>query len=261
MVKEYFLAPNFTTAPPPEGPIKLGSILRNVTEFDPMNIHDLAIPTTQLYPADIKEPFEISLHQLHSSDLSLKARALELLDLGTGASIRHTRGNDSVISCKSLETHAFNPTESYMNQSMQDPGVRVFTHMNWRRLSVYMVTGLKVARGASSTSSTSKVVAMEHDTSLLPSGAPVAVGVKAGYASGMNQGERWDRSTDFILAFKVKKIWLNREDEVQHQPYTKKAVMQDGTAADSEIAFTVHSDDNLTTEEVDKMLGKAEDDI
>ncbi|KAM0353161.1 hypothetical protein ACHAPY_002209 [Fusarium culmorum] len=66
MVKEYFLAPNFTTAAPPEGPIKLGSILRSLVEFEPLNPIVEAIPTTQLRPVDVKESFEISLHELHS---------------------------------------------------------------------------------------------------------------------------------------------------------------------------------------------------
>lgn len=37
MVKTYILAPNWTTAPPPDGPIKLGHLLDDLTEFVPIN--------------------------------------------------------------------------------------------------------------------------------------------------------------------------------------------------------------------------------
>jgi hypothetical protein len=37
MVKTYILALNWTTAPPPKGPIKLGHLLDDLTEFTPLN--------------------------------------------------------------------------------------------------------------------------------------------------------------------------------------------------------------------------------
>lgn len=258
MVKKYFLAPDFTTAPPPKGPIHLGSILRNLTEFDPLNRIVQTIPKTQLYPVDKKTRFEISLLELHSANSGLRAKALELLGLGANASIERTEGSSSVLSCQQLETFVFNPTDSYINDSLNDPDVRSFMRS---RVPVYMVTGLKVARGASSTSSTSRTVALEADAGLVPSGMPVEVGVRAGYASSIEEGEKWDTSTDFIVAFKVRKIWLDRKDEVKHQEHTKKAVMQDSTPSSREPAFTIRSDDELTPEEVDEMFGKREDDI
>ncbi|QPC79153.1 hypothetical protein HYE68_009905 [Fusarium pseudograminearum] len=257
MVKEYFLAPNYTTAA--EGPIKLGSILRNITEFEPLNQAVETIPAMQLYPIDVKEQFEISLHELHSVNLNLKARALGLLGLGTGSSIERIRGSDDVISCHRLETLSFNPTDSYIEASMEDSNVKRFMRSSWFDAPVYMVTGLKIARGASRTSSTSSLLAVEHDTSLLPPGAPVAVGGMARCSISDDQGERWDRSTDFILAFKVKKIWLDRKNEFKHKGHRKMAIMQSETSSVLEVAFIVRSDDNLTPEEVEEMFSQAED--
>lgn len=261
MVKSYFLAPNFTTAPPPEGPIKLGSILRNISEFETLNRTVQAIPVMQLHPVNKQTGFEIFLGQLHSADFGLTAKVLGLLGLGTSASIERTKGSNNLLSCQRLDTFTFDPTESYINESMKDLGVRSFMRLSRFRLPVYMVTGLKVARGASSTSSTSRLVAIGSDTSLVPSGVPVPVGIKAGYASSTDEGEKWDASTDFIVAFKVRKICLDRKEEVQHKAYIKKAVMQDGTPSSRELSFTVRSDDDLTPEEVDEMFGKTEDDI
>ncbi|WXC66036.1 hypothetical protein SNK03_011821 [Fusarium graminearum] len=232
MVKEYFLAPNYTTAA--EGPIKLGSILRNITEFEPLNQVVETIPATQLYPVDVKEQFEISLHELHSVNLNLKARALGLLGLGTGASIERVKGNNDVISCHRLETLSFNPTDSYIEASMEDSNVKRFMRSSRFRKPIYMVTGLKIARAAFRTSSTNSLVAVEHDTSLLPPGAPVAVGGT------------------------VKKIWLDRKNKVKQEGYRKMAVMQGETSV-GESPFAVRSDDDLTPEEVEEMFSQTED--
>ena len=254
MVKEYFLAPNFTTASPPEGPIKLGSIIRNINEFEPLNEHVRTIPATRLSPLHVKDSLDISLDDLHSAHLSLTARALEVLGLGTGASVQRTKGTNHIISCEHLETQTFIPTPSYISDSMDDPRVRSFMRSSRFRIPVYMVTGLKIARGASSTSSSSSVVAVEHDTSLLPAGTPASVGMKAGYTRNIGHVEKCDRSTDFIVAFKVKKVWLDRKEEVNYKAYNKRAVMQDGTSSEGQVTITVRSDDYLTPEEVHYML-------
>ncbi|KAL6410591.1 hypothetical protein AUP68_07018 [Ilyonectria robusta] len=209
MVKSYFLAPNFTTAPPPEGPIKLGSILHNIREFRTINRTVQAIPVMQLQPVDKETGFEIFLGQRHSVDFGLIAQVLGLLGLGTSASIERTKDRNNLLSCQRLDTFAFDPTESYINKSMEDSRVRSFLRSSRFKLPMYMVTGLKVARGAS------------------------LVGV----------GEKWDSSTDFIVAFKVRKIWLDRDEEVKH---AKMAVIADGTYVIRQPTFTIRSDDDLT---------------
>jgi hypothetical protein len=217
MAKEYFLAPNFTTAPSPEGPIKLGSIIRNINEFEPLNQSHQAIPTTQLSSVYVQESVDISLDELHSGNASLMARALEVLGLA-----QRTEGIDGIISCEHLETQAFNPTLSYIRDSMDDRRVRSFMRSSMFRIPVYMVTGLKVARGA----------------------------------SFVSQAESWKGSTDFIVAFKVKKLWIDRNEQVHYQGHTKRAVMADNTPLGDEVTFTLRSDDHLTPEEVDHMLKK-----
>ncbi|KAM0433289.1 hypothetical protein ACHAPT_004165 [Fusarium lateritium] len=258
----YFLAPDFTTAPPPKGPIKLGTILFNVTEFDILDPIVQEIPEADLCPVDEKTVFVISLRELHSADFGLKAKVSELLDLHSSASIERTKGRDSLLSCQCLETITFNPTESYINDSVNNSKkVGLYLRSGWLRgTSVYMVTGLKVARGASFTSSTSNTVTLETDSGLVPSGIPVSAGVRAGYESNIEEGEKWDASTDFIVAFKVRKIWLDRKEQVKHQAYNQKAVMQDGTSSRCEPELTIRSDEKLTEEELEEMFDNMEDD-
>ncbi|KAG5772925.1 hypothetical protein H9Q72_001104 [Fusarium xylarioides] len=253
MVNQYLPAPNLTTAP--DGPIQLGTILRNLDDFDPINRQIAAIPETDRFPVHTQAMKTFSLDELHSASLSFAARALGFFGLGTGASIERTKGSNNRISCERFETYVFNPTESYIKESIKDKDVAKFLRSS-RFKPVYLVTGLKVARGASSTSSTGRVMALEHDASVLPSEAPASLGVKASYARGMRQVDKWESSTDFIVAFKVRKVRLGRNQEIKHELYTKRAIMQDGTPLDSETDLTLEYDDDLTPEEVEKVWEK-----
>ncbi|RSM01784.1 hypothetical protein CEP52_008326 [Fusarium oligoseptatum] len=261
MAKTYFLAPNFSTAPPPKGPIHLGSILRNLTEFKCINRTPMTIPKAQLYPVDIKTEYEVSLRDLHSADFGIAAKVLGLVGLGARASVERTKGSNNVLSCQYLETTTFDVTDSYINDSMKDSRVKAFLRSNKKSVPIYMVTGLKIARGGSLTSSTSRTVALEADAGVVPHGTPLEVGVRAGYASSAEEGEKWGALTDFIAAFQVVKIWQDRKGEVKYQAHNEMAVMQSGTSSTHEPEYTILWDDELTLEEINKMFGMAEDGI
>ncbi|KAL2690004.1 hypothetical protein Neosp_004070 [[Neocosmospora] mangrovei] len=248
MVKSYFFAPDFSTGPPPEGPIRLGSILRNITELYPINETVQPIPEAHLYPVDKKTGFEISLRELHSADFSLKAKLLELFGVGC------------------LETIAFNPTESYIKDGMKDPGVVQFMESNRTRAPVYMVTGIKIARGGSSTSTTtSRAVGIETDVGLVPPGTPLELGVKFGYSRSTEEGEGWRKSiTDHIVSFRVRKIWRDRKGRFKHKAHNEMAVMLSAASSsdesdDDENGHDIRWDDDLTLEEINEMFSMAED--
>ncbi|KAM6534809.1 hypothetical protein FALCPG4_004432 [Fusarium falciforme] len=233
--------------PPPEGPIHLGSILRNLSEFEPLNQTVHTIPETLLCPVDTKTGFEISLSELHAANLDLRARALGLLGVGANASIERTRGTDWVLSCQHLKTITFSPTKSYVTEAMENPDVRSFMRSSRFRVPVYMVTGLKVASSASFTSSARKSVAMETDVGLVP--------------PWNTRREKWYSANDIIVAFKVKKVRIDRHGEVQYQTYNKKAVMLSAASSSREPEETLYWDDDITLEEINDMFGMEEDGI
>ncbi|UPK91550.1 hypothetical protein LCI18_002485 [Fusarium solani-melongenae] len=268
MVKSYFFAPDFSTRPFPGGPIRLGSILRNITEFYPLNRTVEEIPEPDLLAVDTKGGVEISMRELHSADLGLKAKILELFGVGARASIEHAKGKSNVLSIQSLDTIAFIPTDSYIKGAMDDLGVRQFMKADKARNPLFMVTGLKIARGeTSSTSTTSRAVAIEADVGAVPLGTPLEVGVTAGYSRITEEGEGWRTSkNDYIVSFKVRKIWKDRKGRVKHKAHNEMAVMQSAASSsdesdDDESDYDIGWDDDLTLEEIDEMFSMAEDGI
>lgn len=247
MVKTYILAPNWSTAPPPAGPINLGHLLDNLKELVPINRADIvSIPLDLLNPVDIKSGFTTSRGRLLSGELGVFAKMVGLVGVGTAAEIYYTKEQQDVLSCETLDTITFDPSPSYIYESMERPEVQKFMQGAKFKAPVFMITGLKVGKGASLQSTGFKEKGLKMDGGLNPPEIPTQFGVKAGLGVKVTEGESWEGSTDFIVAFRVKKIWYKGGD-VQNQSHNKNAVMQDGTKKGVERALV--ESDNIGLED------------
>lgn len=248
MVKTYILAPNWSTAPPPKGPIHLGHLVDNLTEFVPINrTNKISIPPTHLNPTDIKSGFTTSRSRLLSGELGIFAKVLGLVGVGGGAEIYCKKDQNDVLSCKTLDTMTFDPSPSYIAESMALSEVQKFMQGAKFKAPIYMITGLKIGKGASLQSSSSKGKGLKIDGGLNPPGSPAQVGGKAGLGVKTAEGESWESSTDFVVAFRVKKIWYER-GEVKSRSHNKNVVMQDGAQKGVKIALL--ADDDVGLEDV-----------
>lgn len=114
---------------------------------------------------------------------------------------------------------------------------------------VYMLTGLKVGRGASLQSSWTNQKGVKIDGGLNPLGSPVQFGAKAAFATKATGDESWEGSSDFIVAFRVKRIWYYHGD-LKNKPYNENVVMQDGTPAIKGPDITLQADDDIALEDI-----------
>lgn len=149
MVKTYILSPNWTTAPPPDGPIQLGHILDDLTEFVPLNRRSVPeIPDDDRNPVDTKSGFTTSRSELLSGDVGIFARAFGLVGIGAGAGVFYERGMSDVLTCKTLDTMTFDPTPEYIAKSVLVPEVSryiklrrykdpVYSELRWHNLAAF----------------------------------------------------------------------------------------------------------------------------
>lgn len=248
MVKTYILAPNWTTAPPPNGPIKLGHILDDLTEFVPINrVNVVELPKTHLNPVDTKTGFKTSRSKLLSGELGIFAKVMGLVGVGAGAEIFYKKDENDVLSCKKLETMTFDPPASYINESMNLYDVKKFMEGSMFEAPVYMITGLKVGKGASLQSRSTKDKGFKMEGGVNPPGSPAQFGGKAGFGKKTTEGESWNGSTDFIVAFRVKKIWYDHGD-LKNKSHNKNVVMQDGTPDRPDM--TLQADDDIPLSDI-----------
>ncbi|KAF5578019.1 major facilitator superfamily MFS-1 [Fusarium pseudocircinatum] len=234
MVKEYFLAPHFDAPPPPRGLIKLGTVLGNLRGFHPFNVdHPQPILASQLHPVETQNSVDIDILDLHSDHHPLMERALGLIGRGPRAPSRRPEGDHKVLSCKYLDTLAFVPTESYVKDTIENLDDESFKPSRKFKRPVYMVTGLKIARGASYSSRVSSRAASGRDL-VLPRNPIISLDVSlARHNESIMELVRGE-SDDFIVAFKVVQVWVNHKGEVKFKEYNKKAVIEFETSSEDE---------------------------
>ncbi|KAK2608931.1 hypothetical protein QQS21_002507 [Conoideocrella luteorostrata] len=250
MVKTYILAPNWTTAPPPDGPIKLGHLLDDLTEFVPLNRDSIVtIPPGHLNKLDTKDGFRTSRTNLLSGELGVFAKVVGLVGIGVGADMYFHKDKSDVLSCRTLDTMTFDPTADYIIDAMNLPEVKTYMQGSKFKAPLYMVTGLKIARGGSLDSNSSQEKGIRLEGGLNPPVTPVELEVKGRIAKEKTEAESWKGSTDFIVAFRVRKIWYQR-GEYKNKAYNKNVVMQDGTPIYQGLDLTLQMEDDVPLLEV-----------
>ncbi|WAO84615.1 Hypothetical protein NCS54_00183500 [Fusarium falciforme] len=250
MVKTYILAPNWTTAPPPDGPIQLGHVLDDLTEFVPLNRRSVPeIPEDDMNPVDTKTGFKTSRSELLSGELGVFARIFGLVGIGAGTGVFYEKDKSDVLTCKALDTVTFDPTPEYIAKSVNVPQVSRYMKLRRYKDPVYMITGLKIGRECSLQSSQNRSKGVKLDGGLNAPATPCQTGFEASLSTAARQGESWEGSTDFIVAFRVKKIWCH-QGELRSRTHQDKAVMQNGGAVKAESAVVLMHDDDVTLDNV-----------
>ncbi|KAK0727290.1 hypothetical protein B0T26DRAFT_624190, partial [Lasiosphaeria miniovina] len=144
----YHLAPSFTTRPFPDGPLDLGTVVEDLQSFHPINqsTSRIAIPDGQRY-VDVKEDVTASAKSSFSGEASFFIRVLDG-SIGGDASLKSQRSEENVYTVARLETAYFYPSPSYIKQCLRLTEVNDYLDMANHKAPVYLITGLKIAWGA-----------------------------------------------------------------------------------------------------------------
>jgi hypothetical protein len=213
------------------GALFLGDIIRNPLgpELVPLNRVDrIKIPSADLVlPVDIKKNFKATRKALLSGRFGIWVTLLATLGLPLGVEIGLflERNSEDVISVSELETLEFIATDDFVNKSMKLKSIEAYLEgCRDPPPPLYMVTGLKIVRGASAKSeATAKAEAS------FGANVPVAdVKNILEFTKSRTAGESFDGSTPFVLAFRARKI-LYKKGKFEHTLFLKGASMMDGS--------------------------------
>lgn len=246
MVNTYIRAPNWSTAPPPDGPLKLGHLLDNLDEFVPIN-RDAIVKVTNENPVDTKEGFTMTLGKTTTCEIGIFAKFLEMTSIGLNVGVHYEIDSNIILSFDKFDTITFDPTLDYIQKSIElDPVKSFMTNSSYKK-PVYMVTGLKVGRqGSMNTSSTTKQGG-ELDVGVNPPSAPIEVGPKFDLNNTTSEGQSYKKSTDFIVAFRVRRIRY-RKGQLEQEAYNKRAEMQDDDdLTDNKTGLFLEMSDDIST--------------
>lgn len=198
----YFLAPNWTF--PPNGRIAIGNIIRN-----PLKPH---LPISKADPKKLginistEIDFRLSLETKNTKHLSIWGAFVEKVSLKNIAN--RERVKNGQFSITSLDTIYLleDPTAEEIKSRCNQPGVREYMRLDSILCSpVYMVTGVKVAKGFKFEGQAAVSDGLEYN--IRAEVAPeVSGGVGAGGLRERRVGTGFEADGDIIFAYQLMKI-------------------------------------------------------
>jgi hypothetical protein len=246
--KTYFLVNSTDYAPGPQSLIRLGQVISNLRE----PFRALAAP---------HEPFP-SVHSAWKSDYTFNQENGVSGSIGLGAAFLAQLGspitggtsgtliykNITRWKVKRLETEFIEPDAEYVRNSVLGvPTVKEYLEQH-KRLgfpkAVYMVTGIKIARGASLLRTNEHTYGGEGDINVdlsMLSGVPVTPGINAKVEREIEEKESFGDNSDFIFAYRLQKIYVSwRFKDVQAKQVTGGELV--GLDSDAESDYTEGED-------------------
>ena len=227
-VKTYWPVPNADTPPPPDGPIAIGTIIP-----DPKNpARSLNKANRVPIPADSvlhshKNDYHLTREESRQGQGGLWASFLESIVGVTGdAQVKRSENTIERISCRLLETQAFQPDDTYIYVSLQDSDVQEYLDVSWFESPVYMITGLKIARGVSAETVQEVEYKVKGKTSVnvAPAGVPGTAGPSGEWVSKSRETAGFTGSSDFVWAYRLIRIYKRKNDDVSQESYNKGAL-------------------------------------
>jgi len=125
-----------------------------------------------------------------------------------------------------LETAYFFPDEEYITKSVREQSVQRYIKASMRQKPVYMISGVKIAKGASLSRSTYSERAGNAKIGVdgTAVGIPVSLGPEATTSRKQEQTVSFGHSSDFVFAYRVIKIKSKRDTSVVAKDYDKGAL-------------------------------------
>jgi hypothetical protein len=197
----WFVVPNYGYLS--DGPIALGSIIPSLSSMhESLNLAS-RVPIDDYIDQNVLEKY---------SNVTLEPERLDkwrkIVDLISGGQDKAQNIRRTAFECDELVTSSFYPTESYILQSIRNPDVQDYLQGSHRKKRLYMVTGVRIARGAKI-----RTVYRREGSISVPntvgSGVPAALSTTV-TASVQDESISWTKGADIVYAFRLHEIILTK---------------------------------------------------
>ncbi|KAI7971226.1 hypothetical protein EIK77_007042 [Talaromyces pinophilus] len=227
--KTYFLCPTSDFInPPPTGPLCLGSIIRSPsTPQYPLNrANVIAVPDTAIFSI-VETNWKKKVSTGEGLGLGVYAQFLQLAT-GTEVEVAHSNQISNTFAFDTLTTLAFEPTQEYVQEAIKAaPAVQSWLKEPKQRFapssSLYLVTGMKLVKGAMIKYSTSKNMTATGNLGINIPTLGMTVGPKGQWSSAVSDETEFNRESEFVFAFRLKRLKFGRN--VKMDEYNKGAFL------------------------------------
>jgi len=205
----YFLAPNFTTRPFPDGPYELGAVVEDIKHFLPLNEGDDRVPIENRY-SDVKEGVTTSVNKSLSGEIGILARIVGWC-VGGGARLKGRRSDDNVYHIQKLETVYFFPKQKYLSDCARLPDVQDYLKGDYTQ-PVYLIVGLKIAWGATIKMARGREIGADAKTDVTAPGVTFGPNIAIDRTSAMSTEHT--KPANFVLGIRVMKLYQSEKEPI-----------------------------------------------
>ncbi|KAG6359196.1 hypothetical protein INS49_012716 [Diaporthe citri] len=157
-----------------------------------------------------KTDWQTTLDEIRSAKIGLWAQCMQYLEGGVSFSIIKSKLENHKFD--TLETTYFLPDDEYFDRVLSDLDVQAYFEVTGRRKPVYLITGLKIARGASASTETSTEKSTQAELKFdgTSSAIPINMGDEIDHDLKTTRGVSYSGSTDYIFAYRLTRIKPSR---------------------------------------------------
>ena len=237
----YLLAPNFTTRPFPDGPYELGTVVQDIKHFCPLNEGDDRVPVIDKY-SDVKEGITESVSKPFTGEVGILARILG--SVGGDASVKRQKWNNDVYHIKRLETVYFFPKQKYLSDCVKLSDVKDYLEGSNYKQPVYLITGLKIARGITIEMTRGREIEAGAKISATVPGGAVDLNIAISKKSAMST--KHTELADFVLGIQVIKLYHIASQSIFSKEPILKSKLESGRAVlvDDDVVEDSDEDEN-----------------
>lgn len=231
----FMLLPDFGFAPGQD--IHLGTLLLLNSETklpdpdEPLNAGDRVVTPEAQVKRHTEQSWKFDNSTQSCWSAGVDAEVPVFLPAGGGLGYGVESKQTLTIECEQLHTERFVPSPTYLVEALATDFVQAYCQKRWRP-SVYLVTGLKIAKNATISSASSR----SHDGNIKAKldgtsfGVPLNAGPSAQASDAAAKGTAKYIEGPFVLAYQLKRLRLSSKGAVKSsEGFNKFALFDDQT--------------------------------
>lgn len=245
-MKTYFLCPTSEfIPPPPDGPLFLGSIIPSTSVPESSFNKEARVPLVNVKSPMIEKNWKKTFSVADKRTLGVYAQFLRTAGVGLEVDVDNSSKASSAFAFDELTTVSFEPTPEYVAEAMRAPTVQYWLNEPRQRfspiVSLYLVTAMKLVKGAKIKYSTSESTGFNGNIGIDVPALGLTVGPKGSWSRIEGDETEFDRDSEFIFAFRVKRLRITRK--VKIEDYNKGAFLSIGKDEDGKETESILVDD------------------
>jgi hypothetical protein len=221
-VKNYFLSPSWDYTPDakPGLTIALWNIVTSPTKMVPPLVAATAAPAADDTATSTKTGFEWTRERDKENRFGVWTKFLDML-VGIGIDIGHKRKTSihDLYTFDEMVTKEAFPAPEYVERMVKEGPAKKYLEKFDFEKPLYLVVGTKAVSGTN----VKQVLKKEQSTDFKLSvdatntAAPLSLGPELGVSDSKGDTLSFKGSSDFVFAFRIQKIVVNRQFEIQDE--------------------------------------------